>query len=677
MPDRTDEPHRRPPFWVRHRKLWPLLLLAPVLLLVASFAIDRARHREHALRGVELAGQSLYGLDRDAGRGVLTRHEAELQSEPLWLSVQGKKFELSPADVELVIDIDGALDAAWQLGREGNVLSQLGWWLASFSATSTTSLSCRVDEAALGTLLQTWETAAVEDPPFEGAVVVEGARAVDNPPKAGHRIDRQSAASAITTALCGRDRSALEVPLAKVEPVRTAATTAKAVARANRLLSGAITLLGELPPAELPKPNPKSRGRAPKPKAKAKAKGEETQPAEPETARFVFSPAAMAAALRSQPDGASGLKIYFDADALEPALAAARTQLERKPVDARFVVERGDKIHIVPSHEGRVIDVDKVAEALLAAAETPEREAAFPIEVGAKPALSTQDAEALNVTGLVSKFTTTHPCCRPRVKNIHKIADLIDGVLLRPGEKFSINAFVGERTARKGFKPAPTIVHGEMKDTVGGGISQFATTFFNAAFYGAYGIVERQPHSYYFSRYPMGHEATLSFPKPDVIIRNDTESGLLIKTYYTGVSITVKMYGDNGGRKVRRKVSKIYDLTDPPIEYIADDSLDSEETKVEVGGKKGWTVTVARVVVFADKTEKKEQRKVVYKPRVRKIRVHSCRIPEGEDGYTGDTCPEPEEEDGEQEDDSEMVGTPGGDAGSEPEEIEPRDAQGE
>jgi hypothetical protein len=257
------------------------------------------------------------------------------------------------------------------------------------------------------------------------------------------------------------------------------------------------------------------------------------------------------------------------------------------------------------------------------------------------------------------------------VKNIHKIADLIDGVLLKPGEKFSINEHVGERTVKKGFKPAPTIVHGEMKDTVGGGISQFATTFFNAAFYGAYGIIERQPHSYYFSRYPMGHEATLSFPKPDVIIHNDTDAGLLIKTYYTGVSITVKIFGDNGGRKVRRKVSRVYDLTDPPLEHIADDTLDPDETKVKEGGKKGWTVTVARIVEFPDGTDKKESRKVIYNPRVRKIRVHSCRVPKGEEGYTGDPCPEPEEGEDDEDRDDDQLDTSGGDAGDEPgEEVE-------
>src|SRR5690606_16420341 len=243
-------------------------------------------------------------------------------------------------------------------------------------------------------------------------------------------------------------------------------------------------------------------------------------------------------------------------------------------------------------------------------------------------------------------------------KNIHRIAELVDGVLVKPGETFSINELVGERTEARGFVPAPTIVRGKMKDTVGGGVSQFATTFFNAALRGGYEIVERQPHSIYFRRYPMGREATLSFPKPDVIIKNDTEAGLLIKTEVGPTYVTVKFYGDNGGRKVERKVSDIFDVVDPPIEYIADPSLEPDEEKVKERGQKGWAVNVSRTVEFPDGHEKTESRKVTYNPRVRKIRVHPCKIPKGEDGYTGEPCPEKQEDEEETEGGTVVAGAP-------------------
>jgi vancomycin resistance protein YoaR len=79
-------------------------------------------------------------------------------------------------------------------------------------------------------------------------------------------------------------------------------------------------------------------------------------------------------------------------------------------------------------------------------------------------------------------------------------------------------------------------------DDVGGGISQIATTVFNAVFFGGYPI--HQPHSYYIRRYPMGREATVSLPAPDLVFTNDTKAGILIYTSYTDTAITVTLYGD-------------------------------------------------------------------------------------------------------------------------------------
>jgi vancomycin resistance protein YoaR len=242
---------------------------------------------------------------------------------------------------------------------------------------------------------------------------------------------------------------------------------------------------------------------------------------------------------------------------------------------------------------------------------------------------------------LVGSFTTRHPCCQKRVENIHRIAALLDNLLVEPGQTVSVNELVGPRTQKNGFVLAPGIEDGEMVDTVGGGVSQFATTFFNALFHAGYDIVERQPHSFWFPRYPMGHEATLSWPKPDIIFKNDSTAGLLVKTSFTKTSITVKLYGDSGGRKVTSSVSEQRDIVKPPVELLPNREVVPDEEKVKEGGMIGWSVIASRTVTFADGTKKEEKRKVTYKPRPRRVEVHPCRIPDGEAGATGERCPEP------------------------------------
>jgi hypothetical protein len=161
---------------------------------------------------------------------------------------------------------------------------------------------------------------------------------------------------------------------------------------------------------------------------------------------------------------------------------------------------------------------------------------------------------------LVSQFTTYHPCCQSRVTNIHLIADAVDGAVVQPGETFSLNAHVGPRTADKGYVEAGAIIGGEIVTeghpaNIGGGTSQFATTLYNAIFYGGYEDVYHKPHSLYFSRYPVGIEATLGYPGPDVVFRNDTVSPVRIDTSYTSTSVTVRFIGNNEGRVVTASTS--------------------------------------------------------------------------------------------------------------------------
>ncbi len=150
--------------------------------------------------------------------------------------------------------------------------------------------------------------------------------------------------------------------------------------------------------------------------------------------------------------------------------------------------------------------------------------------------------ESLGIEEVVGEFTTRHRCCQSRVSNIHRIADLVRGQMLEPGDVFSINEFIGPRTREKGFVAAGTISQGHFVDDVGGGISQFATTMFNAAFFAGLDFDAYRSHTIYISRYPYGREATLSHPEPDLAVVNNTPYGLLIWTSYTGSSITVQFY---------------------------------------------------------------------------------------------------------------------------------------
>ena len=179
----------------------------------------------------------------------------------------------------------------------------------------------------------------------------------------------------------------------------------------------------------------------------------------------------------------------------------------------------------------------RVVEALLAG----ERSAELP-STTVTAAQGREWAAGLGVREIVGSFTTNHACCEDRVTNIQTMAARLQGELIPPGTTFSVNDTVGRRTVEKGYLEGGVIQDGEFATDVGGGVSQFATTLFNAAFFGGFDIPTYKMHSKYISRYPFAREATLSYDSVDLEIRNDTDYGIVIWPTWTGTSITVDLW---------------------------------------------------------------------------------------------------------------------------------------
>jgi vancomycin resistance protein YoaR len=576
------------------------------ILLV--FGFEHWAYRGRVLRGVTVAGVELSGFSRTEAVARIAAVGAERSRVHVEIAVGARRFRLDPRLVGFAIDAPRTADRALERGRPSGIVEKFRSWLERFAVRDDEPARGRLDRALLAELVSGWEAEAIAERPFEGGVRLDGPRVLLERPRAGQSVDVNVAERRILDALlAARTGRVVELSTVRVTPRLTEAEVERAARDARRFLAGPVELSTRDGSKKL---------------------------------RILAEEIASALEIASQGER---LSVRPSAALLERVLAGRLAELETPPKDARFVVDVRDRVSIEPSEPGIAVDRSRLIDALSSAVLGDARSGELVLTLGAKPALSTEAAAALGIKGLVRSFTTRHECCQKRVQNIHRIADIVDGTLVRPGETVSVNALVGPRTEKNGFVPAPTIEEGEMVDTPGGGVSQFATTLFNALFHGGYEIIERQPHSYWFSRYPMGHEATLSWPKPDIVFQNDTEAGLLIKTAYTDTSITVKLYGDNGGRKVRAEVSPRKDIVDPPVELIPNPKLAPDREKVKEAGMIGWSVMVARIRIFADGTSKEERRKVTYKPRVRRVEVHPCRIPKGEPGHTGERCPEPED----------------------------------
>ncbi len=290
---------------------------------------------------------------------------------------------------------------------------------------------------------------------------------------------------------------------------------------------------------------------------------------------------------------AGQLTIRLDPEGLRRALLPRLGRFEQSPTDARFEID-GTRVRLVPSVEGRQLDGERIGLSLVGNLAAKAHRAWF---VVAEPTFATAAARKLRITELVSEFTTYYPCCAPRVTNIKRAAELLDGTIIRPGKEFSLNDALGKRTKAKGFVAAPQIYNGRFEDAVGGGISQVATTLFNAAFFSGIGLVAHQAHQFYISRYPMGREATISWGGPELIFKNDWPAAILMKLDATDSGITVRFYSTKLGRRVTTTTGKPYLLTTPGTVTVTNSSLPAgSRTVVQQAGDGGFTVDFTRKV---------------------------------------------------------------------------------
>jgi vancomycin resistance protein YoaR len=267
--------------------------------------------------------------------------------------------------------------------------------------------------------------------------------------------------------------------------------------------------------------------------------------------------------------------------------------------NAQFAVS-GDRVRVVPARPGRDVDPLRLAVAVTAAAHEAHR---AKIELGGRdPDLTTTEARSLGIRQRLVSFTTQMgESSSNRIHNVHLMADFIDGTVIEPGQVFSFNNVVGERTAARGFLEGQEIIGSLVLPSIGGGVCQTATTLFNDAFELGLPILARTNHNLYLSHYPLGRDATVAWGGPDFEFRNDLKHGILIKTTYTDSTLTFTFYGTPEHRRIVARTGPQTNWTHPGMSYAVDPSASRGSVRIVAGtGELGFDVTVYRKVYDAN-----------------------------------------------------------------------------
>ncbi|MEV4113455.1 VanW family protein [Nonomuraea sp. NPDC049695] len=309
----------------------------------------------------------------------------------------------------------------------------------------------------------------------------------------------------------------------------------------------------------------------------------------------------LAAGLRFVSDGNGGLRPSVDTSKI--ASNVAKALVASPPKDASFKIVNG-RPRVIPARAGRGADMKALGPAISKAVAAGSHRVELPV-AKREPRVTTAEATKFGVKERVSSYTTKYPCCAPRVTNIHRIADIVDGHVVQPGETFSLNGVVGKRDKARGFVEAPMILNNRFVNDVGGGVSQFATTMFNAVFFGGLQDVQHRAHQYYISRYPAGRESTVSYPQPDFRWRNDSPYGVLIKASYTDTSVTVQFWSTKR-YDIESQSSERYNVK--PIRTLTD----SDPECIPMDGAEGFAIDVWRIFKQNGKVVRKQRFHTVY-----------------------------------------------------------------
>lgn len=531
---------------IKRKRTWPkVLIIAGVAVVVLGGAYVGAAwyFQDKVPNNVEVAGVKIGGLSSSEAVAALNASLESKTGEPIEVAVGEKHATIDPAAAGLAFDADATVAELTGFSWSPSKL-----WHHVVGGTTAEPVTSR-DEAKLNDALAA-VTGDLETAPVEGAVEF-----VDSAPHATNAVDGVS----------------VDVPASVATISQTWLTGARPIDLATKAVPPTIG---------------QDQVDAAMTQAQAVAGGPVTVAVDGQT---IDLPAAALIPHASFSEVDGKLTLQMDGAGLVTEVTSRTTALGTAAADAKFTFVNNAP-SLVPGTPGTSLDPTALAAAVATAAASPTERTATVELVASEPSNSTAALEALGIKEKVSEFSTPLTSDKQRTHNLEVATSSVNGTLVRPGETFSISEALGRLTTANGYLPSGVMVDGKEGTEVGGGVSQMATTTYNAAYFAGMDLVQYKPHSFYFSRYPAGRESTVYYPSVDMKFKNPTDYGILIQSWIQDNRVYVAFWSTH-----------VYDVTSDssgqynvvPATKVHDSS---PNCKPEGSGGPGFTVTDTRKI---------------------------------------------------------------------------------
>ena len=498
---------------------------------------------------------------------ILFRH-----GEQVWVA--------TPAQLGMVFDPSSSAVTAYELGRRGGLFGALAGQIRAGSDGARIPPVIVFDQRVAFQYLSQISS-QINQPMLEANLKLEGTNVVTQPGQVGRELKIDATLLYLGSQLQTFTDGEVQLVVQEIPPQILDVSGQADVAR--QILSQPLTLA--IPNAASGDPGP-----------------------------YVYNVEVLANLIGVQPTRNGdqvGYEVVLNPTGLRDLLVAIKSNVDRLPSNAKFIFndETRQLDLMADSTTGRTMDVEASIQAINDALLRGEHTVNLVVNEAQPQVTGTTTGQQLGITELIHAETSYfYGSSQERIQNIQAAAARFHGVLVAPGETFSMGATMGDVSLDNGFAEALIIYGGRTIKGVGGGVCQVSTTLFRAAFNAGFPIVERTPHAYRVSYYEKiasgavdprlaGLDATVYFPLVDFKFKNDSPYWILMETYMGTGSLTWKFYSTKDGRSVTWDTTgPVNVVSAPPPSFEQNPELNKNEMKQVDWSANGADVTVTRTV---------------------------------------------------------------------------------
>ncbi len=522
----------------------------------------------------------LSGLTIQEATSLLSNEYAYPQQGQILLRDGEHTWLAKPSELGLILGSEYNARQAFEVGRMGGPFSRLLDQFNTWYWGANMPVRMLFDEGVAQRYLE-GIAAVINTPAIEASLQIDGTEVVVYPGRVGRTMDVPATLERVRDKLEMLIDSEIQVVVQESSPIIMDVSEQAGIAK--EILSKPLTIR---------LPNSKDGG--------------------PGT--WVFEPEELARMLvieRIAISEGETYQIRLSNQLLRNFLEDISPGLYIKPENARFMFndDTGELELVQPSVTGQYLDVETSLQVIQNTLLAGEHRVVLDLEYTLPEVTSEATAAELGITELVSSHTSYfYGSSVSRQQNIATAASRFYGVLVAPGETFSMAEVLGDVSLDTGYEEAWIIFGDRTIKGVGGGVCQVSTTLFRTVFFGGYPVVERHPHAYRVYYYEQtyggannskwaGLDATVYVPMVDFKFTNDSQYWLLMETYVGNAYLTWKFYSTSDGRTVEWETTGLTNIQDAPDPlYQESDDLAKGEINQIDWAVKGADVTITRYV---------------------------------------------------------------------------------